>query len=73
MFAIFLCKLNYEVFYKVLNTAEYANIPQNRERIFIVAFDKKQNFDTSKFEFPSKIKLTKTIHDILDHDKKDQI
>nr|WP_315265456.1 DNA (cytosine-5-)-methyltransferase [Moraxella osloensis] len=66
-------KLNYEVFYKVLNTAEYANIPQNRERIFIVAFDKKQNFDTSKFEFPSKIKLTKTIHDILDHDKKDEI
>ena len=36
-------------------------------------YDIRQNFDTSKFEFPSKIKLTKTIHDILDHDKKDEI
>ncbi|WP_410472040.1 DNA (cytosine-5-)-methyltransferase [Faucicola mancuniensis] len=65
-------KLNYEVFYQVLNTAEYANIPQNRERIFIIAFDKKQNFDTKKFKFPNKIELTKTIHDILEHDKKDE-
>lgn len=64
--------LNYEVFYKVLNTAEYANIPQNRERIFIVAFDRTQNFDVSKFEFPQKIELTKTIHDILESDKKDE-
>lgn len=65
-------KLNYEVFYQVLNTADYANIPQNRERIFIVAFDKNLNMDTMKFHFPKKLKLTKTIHDILDHDKQDE-
>ena len=31
--------LNYYVCYKILNSAEYSNIPQNRERIFIVAFN----------------------------------
>jgi DNA (cytosine-5)-methyltransferase 1 len=35
-------KLGYKVFHKVLNSATHANIPQNRERIFIVAFDPKQ-------------------------------
>ena len=61
-------KLNYQVFYKVMNTAEYANIPQNRERIFIVAFDK-DIFKNINFEFPEKIKLTKTIHDIFYYQK----
>lgn len=56
-----------------MNTAEYANIPQNRERIFIVAFNKDHNFDTSKFDFPKKIKLTKSIHDILDKEKQEDI
>lgn len=63
-------KLNYQVFYQVMNTAEYANIPQNRERIFIVAFDKNY-FNATDFEFPQKIQLTKTIHDILDKQKQD--
>ena len=61
-------KLNYQVYYQVMNTAEYANIPQNRERIFIVAFDKNY-FNVIDFEFPNKIPLTKTIHDILDKQK----
>lgn len=64
-------KLNYQVFYQVMNTAEYADIPQNRERIFIVAFDKEQNLDFYKFTFPTKIPLTKTIHDILEKEKQD--
>ena len=65
-------KLNYQVFYKVMNSCEYANIPQNRERIFIVAFDKDSDLDFSQFTFPEKITLTKTIHDILDHEKQDE-
>ena len=32
-------RLGYKVFYKVMNPCEYANIPQNRERIFIVGFN----------------------------------
>lgn len=57
-------KLNYQVFYQVMNTAEYANIPQNRERIFIVAFDK--SLGPINFVFPGKIPLSKNIHDFLE-------
>ena len=64
-------KLGYKVSYDVLNSMTHANIPQNRERIFIVAFDPKQVKNYNNFKFPDKIKLTKTIHDILDNDKKD--
>lgn len=59
-------KLGYKVYSKVLNSMKHANIPQNRERIFIVAFDPNQVKNYSKFNFPSEIKLTKTIHDILE-------
>ena len=56
-------KLGYKVTDKVLNAMEYGNIPQNRERIYIVGFlDKKAD---DKFSYPEKIKLTKTIHDCL--------
>ncbi len=62
-------KLGYKVFSKVLNSMKHANIPQNRERIFIVAFDPNQVKNYSNFNFPSEIKLTKTIHDILEKGK----
>jgi DNA (cytosine-5)-methyltransferase 1 len=64
-------KLGYKVHYEVLNSMTHANIPQNRERIFIVAFDPNQVKEHSKFKFPEKIKLKKTIHDILEKDKKE--
>ncbi len=64
-------KLRYKVFHKVLNSMTHANVPQNRERIFIVAFDPKQVKNYKKFKFPSEIKLTKTIHDILEQGKQD--
>lgn len=62
-------KLNYKVFYQVLNSMTHANVPQNRERIFIVAFDPKQVSNWQDFLFPSKIELTRTIHDIIDPKK----
>ena len=62
-------KLGYKVFHKVLNSMTHANIPQNRERIFIVAFDPKQITNYNSFKFPDEIALTKTIHDILEQDK----
>jgi DNA (cytosine-5)-methyltransferase 1 len=43
-------KLNYKVFYKVLNSKDYA-VPQNRERIYIIGF-RDHNVD---FVFPSPI------------------
>lgn len=66
-------KLGYKVFHKILNSATHANVPQNRERIFIIAFDPKQVKNYSKFEFPNEIKLTKTIHDFLEKGKQDEI
>lgn len=66
-------KLGYKVFHKVLNSMTHANIPQNRERIFIVAFDPKQVENYKKFKFPENIKLTKTIHDFLDKGKQNDI
>ncbi len=62
-------KLWYFVKDKVMNSLDYANIPQNRERIYIVGFLNKNSFD--KFKFPRKIPLTKTIHDFLE-DKVDE-
>ena len=48
----------------VLNAMEYGNIPQNRERIYIVGFRTKKVFE--KFTFPEPIPLKKTIHDVID-------
>lgn len=63
-------KLGYYVHHKVLNTMEYGNVPQNRERIYIVGFLSKEAYDN--FKYPAPIKLTKTIHDVIDfNDKKE--
>lgn len=62
-------KLGYRVFTKILNSMTHANVPQNRERIFIVAFDPHQVKNFANFKFPEEIKLTKTIHDILEKGK----
>lgn len=63
--------LGYIVFFKVMNAMEYANIPQNRERIFIICFDPEQIPNYDKFSFPEKKNLTKTIHDCIDYDVSD--
>lgn len=57
-------ELGYFVKIKVLNTMEYGNLPQNRERVYIIGFLDKKSYE--KFSFPEKIKLTKTIHDCLE-------
>lgn len=57
-------KLGYRIDSKVLNTMEHGNIPQNRERIYIVGFLDQEASD--RFSFPEKIKLTKTISDCLE-------
>jgi DNA (cytosine-5)-methyltransferase 1 len=62
-------KLGYKVFSKILNSATHADIPQNRERIFIIAFDPIQVSKYANFKFPNEIKLTKTIHDILEKNR----
>lgn len=64
-------KLGYKVFHKVLNSMTHANVPQNRERIFIVAFHPEKVKNYENFKFPTEIKLTKRIHDFLEQGKQD--
>ena len=56
--------LGYHIKPKILNSMEYGNVPQNRERIYIVGFRNKQY--TNNFEFPEKVKLKTKISDILE-------
>lgn len=56
--------LGYYVHYKVLNAAKYGNIPQGRERIYIVGFKEKEVSDN--FVFPEELPLTVKIHDVID-------
>lgn len=59
---------NYNVKFQVLNAMEYGNIPQNRERIYIVAFKKRKDYQN--FEFPLPVKLETKLKDIIDFNKK---
>ena len=57
-------KENYHVKFAVLNAMEYGNIPQNRERIYIVAFKDVELYKS--FEFPLPVPLKKKLSDIID-------
>ena len=52
--------LGYTVYYKVLNSLDFG-VPQNRERVFIVGFK-----DKVDFEFPTGEPLTTTVKDLLE-------
>jgi DNA-methyltransferase (dcm) len=69
-FRVILEKLDnagYYVKYQVLNGMTHGNIPQNRERIYIVAFRNKKIYQ--KFEFPKPIELKKSIKDKISFTK----
>jgi len=59
-----LTELGYDIQSKVINSMEYGNVPQNRERIYIVGF-KKETGIMEHFTWPEPIPLKKTIADIL--------
>lgn len=54
----------YHIKARVLNSMDYGNVPQNRERIYIIGFKNKDY--TDRFEFPEPIKLTKNITQLLE-------
>ena len=62
--------LGYYITESVLNTMFYGNMPQNRERLYIVGFKDKQVF--LRFKFPEKIKLTKSFKELLDKSVSDK-
>ncbi len=55
--------LGYKYVYQVMNACEYGNIPQNRERIYIVAFRDEEDFDN--FTMPLSVPLERTIRDVI--------
>lgn len=59
--------LGYHIKPMVLNASSYGNIPQTRERIYIVCFKNKTHY--RKFDFPKPIKLEKTLKDVIEFDK----
>lgn len=62
-----LAQFGYSVKYKVINATD-VNIPQNRARIFIVAFLNIEDCDC--FVFPESVPLEATIDDIIDRSVK---
>lgn len=57
-------ELNYSLHYQVMDGQTY--VPQHRERIMIVGFDKERYHGEEKFEFPEQHKATMSVKDILD-------
>jgi DNA (cytosine-5)-methyltransferase 1 len=57
--------LGYKIKSQIMNSMEYGNIPQNRERIYIVGFKNEQYAE--KFEFPEKKNLTLSVSDLLEN------
>lgn len=61
-------EIGYHVRYMVLNACEYGNIPQNRERIYMVGF-LNEDF-ANKFYFPQPVRLTNKLKDEIDFENK---
>lgn len=59
-----LTKLGYFVDERILNSMDYGNVPQNRERIYIVGFKSKKHLEN--FNFPNKINRNIQIKDLLE-------
>lgn len=58
-------QIGYTVYDKVLNSKDFG-VPQNRERIYIVAF--RNDIDSSRFEFPVGTDSETKIKDIMEED-----
>lgn len=57
-------ELNYSIHYQVMDGQTY--VPQHRERIMIVGFDKERYHGDEKFEFPEQHEATRSVKEILD-------
>ncbi len=55
--------IGYQVYWKILNSKDFG-VPQNRERIYIVAF--RDDLNVGEFIFPTATENNKTIRDILE-------
>ncbi|OON90275.1 MAG: DNA (cytosine-5-)-methyltransferase [Epulopiscium sp. Nele67-Bin001] len=58
-------EIGYYVKYQVLNAMEYGDVPQNRERIYIIGFKNKSLYQ--KFEFPKPIELKTSLSNVINY------
>lgn len=63
-----LSSLGYHISHEVLNASKFGNVPQSRERIYIVGFLDEEKW--KKFKFPEELELTNTIHNYIDFENK---
>ena len=54
--------------YHIMNASKYGNVPQNRERVYIVGFRSAEMF--ADFSFPEPVSLTIQLSDIIDYDSR---
>lgn len=66
----YLTRTGYYIKWKVMNGKDYGNIPQNRERIYVVGFSDKKSFDN--FSFPEEIKLNTKISDVINFQSREE-
>ena len=57
-------KCGYYIKYQTLNSMVHANIPQNRERVFLIGFKDKAVYD--KYKFPEAVTLTTKMRKLLE-------
>lgn len=58
-------ELNYKVYYNLFKAREFG-VPQNRERIYIVGFDKTQVPNYESFQFPKPLNMPTSVGSILE-------
>ena len=62
-------ELGYHVHWRLLKSSTHCNIPQMRQRVFIVSFKEKEDYD--RFEFPDEVPLTSSAWDLIELGRKD--
>jgi len=58
-------ELDYEVRHRLLNSKDYG-VPQNRERIYLVGFDRRRGNHAADFEFPEPAAVSPCLRDVLE-------
>lgn len=66
-----LSDMDYEIFYTLFKAKDFG-VPQNRERIYIVGFDKKQLSNYNNFSFPKTLNKKTCVGDILEKNVNDK-
>ena len=64
-------ELGYYFDSRVMNASEYSDVPQNRERIFIVGFLRPE--DAANFQWPNKVEKLRPVQDFVDFENKSPI